>query len=66
MHDYIHAAIATERVRDYVEMGDKQRTNRRLRPARPAQAAAPASPQPLTASAIGRVATALRLRPRLR
>jgi hypothetical protein len=66
MHDYIHAAIATKCVRDLVEMGEKQRTTRRVRPSRPARAADPTSPQGRTTSGIGRMAAVLRLRPRTR
>ena len=63
MHDFIHAAIATERVRDLVEMADERRATRR------SKASSVAFPVPAEAPAIARrnrTAALLRLRPRLR
>jgi hypothetical protein len=63
MHDYIHAAIATERIRELVESADAQRathSSRRPRRARPDVPAPRPAPAPATG---GRLAALLRLRP---
>jgi hypothetical protein len=62
MYDLIHAAIATERTRDLVEMGERRRAIRRSRRTR-AAATAPARPQPSVDAHGSRTAALLRLRP---
>jgi hypothetical protein len=72
MHDTIHAAIAAERTRDLLEMGDKRRATRRVKRERAASAGARAArrqaqpqpqPQPEGAGRFSRTAAILRLRP---
>ena len=64
MHDSIHAAIATERVRDFVEAGETRRTIRRLKRERAQAAAAQRRAQkPELNAGAGRMAALLRLRP---
>jgi hypothetical protein len=64
MHDVIHAAIATERVRDRVEYGDNRRAARRAKRERvQAEATPQAEPQVQLKRRGGRVAAILRLRP---
>ena len=62
MHDLMHAAIAAERTRDLVEIGDRRRAIRRSRRTR-AAATAPARRQPTVDAHGSRTAALLRLRP---
>ena len=63
MHDFIHAAIATERVRDLVDAGETQRTIRRLKRERAHAAAPQRTPRPELNGHAGRLTALLRLRP---
>ena len=64
MHDSIHAAIASERTRDFVEAGENRRTIRRLKRERAQAAAAQRrAPKPELNGHPGRIAALLRLRP---
>jgi len=64
MHDSIHAAIASQRVRDRVEYADTRRAVRRMKRERlQAEATPQAVPQVQLERRGGRVAAILRLRP---
>jgi hypothetical protein len=64
MHDFIHAAIATDRVRDLVEDGETRRARRRVKRERAQADARDVRPLPQPSGPGGRVAAKLRLRPR--
>jgi hypothetical protein len=63
MHDYIHAAIAAQRVKERVEAAEAQRATRRPRRTRSAPAVEPAQPPAPAELPGGRIAALLRLRP---